>query len=342
MNKRCGLLFDKRYFDHKIDGATPENPRRIRQLYRTIQKNYKDQVHFLSPREASLQEIENGHSAFYIQQLREHAMKPDPFSYDKDTYLMRDSLPTAQLAVGGCFQIADSIMQNELDYGFALIRPPGHHAEPGRGMGFCILNNIGITARYLQERYGLQRILILDFDVHHGNGTQEMFYDSNEVLVLSLHQQGLFPFSGGAEEIGKEQGVGYTINIPVFSQFGDLEYTFLVGRLLQGLAEQFMPQIILVSAGYDAHKDDTISTTLLTTQWYHTITTMLKQYAHECCDNRLMYILEGGYNPVSLEASVLATLESLLAPDAARVGVLHAERAGQLLHGHPLHKYWTL
>jgi acetoin utilization deacetylase AcuC-like enzyme len=238
--------------------------------------------------------------------------------------------------------MADNIMAGEFDHGFALIRPPGHHAEPGRGMGFCILNNIGITAKYLLECYKLNRILILDFDAHHGNGTQEMFYESNEVLVVSLHQRGLFPFTGKAEETGREKGEGFNINIPVFPQFGDAEYTYLIGRTLQAIVEQFMPQIILVSAGYDGHKDDNISATLLSTGWFGTITTMLKQYAREACDNRLMLILEGGYNPVSLEASALATLESLKAPDMARIGVLSVQRAVNLLQDHPLQRYWTL
>ncbi len=342
MNKKCGLLLDNRYFNHSIDNSSPENPQRIQGLYSNILNNYRDRFHFFHPRNASLEDIKAVHSSFYLEQLWEHMKKDDPFSYDRDTYLMKDSFATAQLAAGGCLEMVDSIMGGEIDCGFSLIRPPGHHAEPGRGMGFCIFNNIGITARYLQEHYQLSRILILDIDIHHGNGTQEMFYESNEVLVVSLHQQGLFPFSGSSEEIGREEGEGYNINIPVFSQFGDQEYTFLIGRLLQGVVEQFMPQIILVSAGYDGHKDDNISSTLLTTEWFATITTMLKQYAHEACDNRLMFILEGGYNPVSLESSVIATLDSLLAPDMSRIGVLFAERANNLIINHPLQRYWTL
>jgi acetoin utilization deacetylase AcuC-like enzyme len=342
MNKKCGLLIDDRYFNHDIALPSPENPQRLRSLYSRILSGYRDRFHFFLPRPAGLEDIVAVHSSFYLEQLWQHAEKDDPFSYDKDTYLMKDSFATAQLAAGGCLEMADAVMAGEIDCGFAVIRPPGHHAEPGRGMGFCILNNIGITAKYLQEHYNLSRILILDFDVHHGNGTQEMFYESDQVLVISLHQQGLFPFSGTTEEIGKGQGEGYNINIPVFAQFGDQEYTFLVGRLLQGIVEQFMPQIILVSAGYDGHKDDSISSTLLTTGWFATITTMLKQYAHDCCNNQLLFILEGGYNPVSLESSVIATLDSLLAPDVRRIGVLYASRAGNLLINHPLQRFWTL
>lgn len=342
MNKKCGLLLDQRFYNHVISLPSPENPRRLRFLYNNIENNYRDSFYFLKPRPASLESIIAVHSSFYLEQLNDHLLKADPFSYDRDTYLMKDSLATAQLAAGGCLEMADCIMSAEFNHGFALIRPPGHHAEPGRGMGFCILNNIGITARYLLERYKMQRILILDFDAHHGNGTQEMFYESENVMVISLHQKGIFPFTGKVEELGSGNGEGYTLNIPVHSQFGDLEYTYLIGRLLQGVVEQFMPQIILVSAGYDGHKDDSMSGTLLTTAWFGTVTTMLKQFARETCDNRLMYILEGGYNPISLESSVIATLDSMRKHDNGRIGVLEAKRAVDLLATHPLQKHWTI
>jgi len=342
MNKKLGLLYDSRYFDHTIDQFSPENPDRIRHLYATIQDTYADRYQMFSPREATLEDIKAVHSSFYIQQIREHAVQADPYSYDRDTYLMQDSFVTALLAAGGCLEIADSIMDGKIGSGFALIRPPGHHAETGRGMGFCILNNIGITAKYLQKKYHLSRILIIDFDVHHGNGTQEVFYDTDQVLFISLHQKGLFPFSGAPEEIGKEKGVGYTINLPVYPQFGDCEYTYLVGRMLQSVVEQYMPQIILVSAGFDGHCDDNISGTHLSTYWYGMVTTMLKQYARDSCDSRLMFILEGGYNPLSLEHSILATLDSFLAPEIPRVGIMYTERADRILINHPLREYWTI
>ncbi len=342
MNNTFGLLLDNRYFDHAIERHSAENPERIRHLYSTIKEDYRDRICLFSPREASYEDIQAVHSSFYLQQIREHAVLSDPYSYDRDTYLMENSFVTALLAAGGCLELADAVMKGTLDHGFALIRPPGHHAEPGRGMGFCILNNIGIMAKYLQNKYQMNRILILDFDVHHGNGTQEVFYDSNEVLVVSLHQRGLFPFSGSPVETGRDRGAGYTINVPVYPQFGDSEYTYLIGRLLQSVVEQYMPQIILVSAGFDGHKDDNISATLLSTQWYGTITTMLRQYAREACDNRLLFILEGGYNPQSLERSVLAVLDSFLEPETPRIGVMYMERADRLLKNHPLREYWTL
>lgn len=342
MNKRVGLVVDDRYLHHAIARPSPENPERIRGLSAIVRDRYRKSCRMYPARPAATADIEAVHSRFYLDQLRHHARNSDPYSYDRDTYLMKHSLDTAELAAGGCLELADRIMEGTLAHGFAMIRPPGHHAEPGRGMGFCIINNVSVTAQYLRRKYHLNRILILDFDAHHGNGTQEVFYDTEEVLVISIHQRDLFPFTGKASEAGSGPGEGYTINVPVFAQFGDLEYTFLLGRILQSVMEQYLPQIILVSAGYDGHRDETISGTLLSTEWYGLITAMLKQYAHEVCGDRLLMILEGGYNPVSLEASVLTTLDSLLAARRDRIGVFFSERANQVLKNHPLHSCWTL
>lgn len=343
MKNRVGLVIDDRYLEHTIGRSSPENPNRIRHLTKVVRQNYAKKCLLLLGREASLGDIEAVHSHFYLEQIKEHGLKVDPYSYDRDTYLMEHSFYTAQLAAGGCLELADKLMGDELDSGFALIRPPGHHAEPGRGMGFCVLNNVCITAQYLRKAYQLNRILILDFDAHHGNGTQEVFYNTDEALVLSLHQHDLFPFTGQVEEVGTGQGTGYTINVPVYSQFGDDEYTFLLGRLLQTVIEQYMPQIILVSAGYDGHKDETISGTTLTTEWFGLATRMLKQYAEEICGGRLMMILEGGYNAYSLELSVLKTIDSLLETSGRnKIGVMHNQRASKILHNHPLCSHWTL
>ncbi len=342
MKSKLGLLVDDRYFDHAISQPSPENPERLRRLASIVREKYTENCLICPARTADLADIEAVHSSFYLQQLRDHILRTDPYSYDRDTYLMEHSFYIAELAAGGCLELADRLMGGEIDYGFAMIRPPGHHAEPGRGMGFCVFNNVSITAQYLRRKYHLNRILILDFDAHHGNGTQEVFYDTDQVLFISLHQRGIFPFSGEITEVGVGKGEGYTINIPVFPQFGDVEYTFLLGRILQSVVEQYLPQIILVSAGYDGHKDETISGTLLSTEWYGLITAMLQQYAHEACGDRLLMVLEGGYNPVSLEASVLTTFDSLLTPRQEKIGIFFSERANQLIKDHPMRHYWTL
>ncbi len=342
MNKRTGIIKDKRYFHHKISEPSPENPNRIKNLYLTLDgAAYTDKLIRFNPREATSAEVSAIHSDFYLDQIRDHALATNPFSYDRDTYLMDESIYTAHLAAGGCLELADRIMNDEIDNGFGLIRPPGHHAEPGRGMGFCILNNVAIVAAYLQKKYGLSRILIFDFDVHHGNGTQEAFYDTNEVLFVSFHQHNLFPFGGGADEVGKEKGLGYTVNMPIYSQFGDVEYTNLTGKVIGNLVEQYMPQFILVSAGFDGHAEDTISDTVLSTAWFGTVTNMLKKYAEETCINRLLYVLEGGYNPEILEQSVLASLDALMVP-VKPIGIPQSARADRVLLDHPMHTFWSL
>lgn len=343
MHKQPGLLFDHRYFDHAILSPSLENAGRVRGLYRVLESGgYAGRLRTFRPREATCGEIEAVHSSFYLEQLREHATQANPYSYDLDTYLMEQSLYTAALAAGGCLELADRIVEGTIDYGFALIRPPGHHAEAGRGMGFCLFNNAAITAQYLRRAYGMTRILILDFDVHHGNGTQAVFYETDQVLFLSIHQERLFPFTGRSEEVGNGRGRGYTVNLPVPQQFADPEYTFLLGRVLAGITEQYLPQFILVSAGYDGHCQDAISRILLSTAWYGIITELLKCLAAETCGNRLLFILEGGYNPASLEASVLATIDGLLLPVGRRPGVVHSQRAARVLDRHPLHAFWTV
>jgi acetoin utilization deacetylase AcuC-like enzyme len=342
MKNKVGFLVDDRYLDHAISRHSPENPERLRRLAPTVREKYTERCLVCQARTADSADIEAVHSPFYLQQLRDHILRSDPYSYDRDTYLMEHSFYVAELAAGGCLELADRVMTGDVESGFAIIRPPGHHAEPGRGMGFCVFNNVSITAQYLRRKYHLNRILILDFDAHHGNGTQDVFFDTDEVLFISVHQRDIFPFSGEMTEVGVGKGEGYTINIPVFPQFGDVEYTFLLGRILQSVVEQYLPQIILVSAGYDSHKDETISGTLLSTEWYGLITRMLKQYAHDACGDRLLMVLEGGYNPVSLEASVLTTFDSLLMPRQDKVGIFFSERANQLLKDHPMRNYWTL
>ena len=345
MHKARGILFDRRYFDHGIPLNSLENAARVRGLYQRLEsERYRDRFSIFRPREASTTDIEAVHSSFYLEQLREHVNLHDPYSYDRDTYLMEQSLYTAALAAGGCLELADQILSGTIDYGFALVRPPGHHAEPGRGMGFCLFNNVAITAQYLRRVYGLQRILIIDFDVHHGNGTQAVFYESEQVLFCSIHQEKLFPFSGQAHEVGTGQGaMGIRINLPVHQQFGDARSTSIcsIGSLAMW-SSSICPRLYWSQLVTMRHQDDSISRTLLTTQWFYVVTELLKFFAHEVCDDRLLFILEGGYNPLSLESSVLATVDSLLLPPGKRPGVSHSDRGAKILEQHPLHAFWTL
>jgi acetoin utilization deacetylase AcuC-like enzyme len=342
MTDTTGILFDNRLLRHAIEAQSPENPERLRSLHQHLeQKTYQDRFRRIAAKPAAPEVIEGVHSPFYLDQIRAHAKGGDPFAYDRDTYLMTETLECAVLAAGGCIQLAEAVVSGSVNRGFALVRPPGHHAEAGRGMGFCVVNNAAVTATWLREHYGFTRILIFDYDVHHGNGTQEIFYNRGDVMVVSFHQNDLFPFSGRAEELGEAKGRGYNLNVPVFPQFGDGEYTYLAGTVLRAVVEQYLPQIILVSAGFDGHRDDPISKTELSSAWFGTITTLLRQLADEICDGRLLMLLEGGYNPLSLEDAILAVLESLTAETSQRVGILHSQRAAKLIAAHPAKSFWT-
>ena len=342
MNKKPGIVLDNRLFRHVVDRQTPENPQRLRALYQGLDgETQRKRFERIAAKSADLEAVLAVHSQFYLDQIESYARKADPFAYDRDTYVMPETLDCALLAAGGCIQLADAVMDGAVNRGFALIRPPGHHAEPGRGMGFCVLNNAAITAAWLRRVHGLRRILIFDFDVHHGNGIQEAFYHTSEVLVCSIHQNDIFPFSGSPQDMGEDDGLGYTLNLPVFAQYGDVEYTHIAGRVLQALMEQYLPQAILVSAGFDGHVDDPISKTCLSTGWFATITRLVGQLADTYCDGRLLMILEGGYNPAALEPSVLAALDALAAHESRRVGIPPSDRAMRVLGDHPARQFWT-
>lgn len=330
-NKKLGIVADNRFFDHKISTKTRENPERLRNIYRKLNDvRFSSEIELYAPRVISDTELMEIHSQPYVDQIRNYCLADNPYSYDKDTYLMQDSFYTAKLAAGGGLVLADAIMGQQIQRGYSLVRPPGHHAGVGFGMGFCIFNNIAIVANYLLKKHHLNRILILDFDVHHGNGTQDVFYNSDQVLVVSIHQNSIFPFTGEVKEFGSSNGRGYNVNIPVYPQYGDQEYTYIFGKIIHQIIEQFLPQFILVSAGYDGHRDDSISEIKLSTNWYADITKMIKYFAKEHCEDRLLYLLEGGYNISSLEESVLATLKELIKDDACRPAVPFSQKAEKL------------
>ena len=325
--KKIGIIQDPCFFEHRLETVTKECPERVRRLYLDIEQEPElSQLVCYPLRAVSDEEICRVHSELYLRQILDHAVNPNPYSYDADTYLTPESPHVARLSAGGCLALADILMTGEIDSGFALVRPPGHHAEIGRGTGFCIFNNIAMTAQHLIDRHELSRILIIDFDVHHGNGTQDIFYQTDQVLTLSIHQNNLFPFTGKSIEIGQGEGLGYNINIPVPPQFGDAEYSCIFGTIVQNVVENYLPQVILVSAGYDAHEDDPISQTNITTAGYYAITQALSHFA-KSIDARLLFLLEGGYNLDSLSKSVRASLRALSNPPIGSPSFRHAPRA---------------
>ena len=330
MSKKLGIIKSEKFFLHKFNENKFERPERLNEIYKHIISEEKDYI-FIEPEEIPEETLNLAHSKFYTEQIKEYSDNKNYFSYDKDTYINEYTYKIARLAAGGCIKLADAIMNEEFDRGFAIVRPPGHHAEVGRAMGFCIFNNIALTALHLVKKYNLKRVLIIDFDAHHGNGTQEILYENNKILKVSIHENDIFPNSGKTTETGSENGTGYNINIPVHAYFGDEEYSYIFGKIIQPIVENYLPQIILVAAGFDGHKDDTSSKLNLTELGFSNITNFLTFLADKYSDGKLLYILEGGYNIDSLTSSLAATIEALKHSLQKPPGFMYSPRAAKII-----------
>jgi acetoin utilization deacetylase AcuC-like enzyme len=264
----------------------------------------------LSPREATVAELELCHDPAYVAEVKRTASMPR-YDFDPDTHASADSYQTAVLAAGGVLTAIESVMDGAADNGFAIVRPPGHHALAGRAMGFCLFNNVAIAARYLTRQRGLKRVLVIDWDVHHGNGIQDIFYDSPEVLYFSTHQYPFYPGSGALDEIGYGAGAGYTVNAPMPATFGDNEYLRVFDDVLAPVARQFRPEFILVSSGFDAHFRDPLGGMRVTEAGFAALARRVKRMAAEHCGGRMVAALEGGYDLHALADSGRSVIEEL-------------------------------
>jgi acetoin utilization deacetylase AcuC-like enzyme len=253
------------------------------------------------------------HESSYLAMLKAHAPTSGRVSLDPDTSISPGSLTAAYLAAGGALAAVDAIMSQRVDHVFCAVRPPGHHAEAGRAMGFCLFNNVAIAARYVQKRYGLQRVLIVDWDVHHGNGTQHSFEDDSSVLYFSPHQYPHYPGTGRATERGRGAGEGFTINVPMEAGDGDEEYRAIFQESLVPAADAFKPEFVIISAGFDAHKDDPLASMGLTEEGYEDLTFVVAGIAKRHASGRILSSLEGGYHLTALAASVDRHIQALLA-----------------------------
>ena len=265
---------------------------------------------------------------------------------DSDTVASAATADVAHLAVGavltGIDRVMDSNREDRLDNVFAFPRPPGHHAKPDKAMGFCFFNNVAVGAMYALKRYQLRRILVLDFDVHHGNGTQKAFYTSPEVLYLSTHQSPHYPGTGGIHETGKDEGEGYTLNVPMPAGMGDREYLRVFRDVLVPVGLEYKPELVLVSAGFDAHRDDPLGGMDLSSAGYGAIAGEILRLAREACEGRVVFALEGGYNLVALEESIASVLGvmsggSVEEPGAPPGGAEELVKELRAVHG----EYWT-
>jgi len=310
MNK-TGILMDKSYIDHDMGAYHPESPRRLEAIYEMLEEtDMKGLFTEIPARKAKKEELELIHSSEYIDLIASSEGK-DSMYLDGDTRTSADSYKAALLAAGGFCEAVSMVNSGKLKNAFALVRPPGHHAERSRAMGFCIFNNIAIGARYAREYLGLERIIIIDWDLHHGNGTQHSFEDDPSILYFSTHQYPFYPGTGSYHEIGTGKGEGFTINVPLSTGHGDGDFVAIFERLFKPVALEFKPEMIFVSAGFDIYEKDPLGGMNVTPEGFAGLTRSLMDTADLCCDGKMVIALEGGYHIRGQRDSVKAVLKEL-------------------------------
>ena len=306
-----GLIYDPVYLEHDT-GDHVENPQRLTATLSFLEENHlKEKLVLLPPRQATVDELTKVHAPEYIGRIQKQAENGGGW-LDADTVMSPSSYNAAIYAAGGVITAIDAVMTRKVKTAFALVRPPGHHATCWQAMGFCLFNNIAVGAKYALVNFNMSRILVVDFDVHHGNGTQDTFYTDPNVLYFSTHQYPFYPGTGSIDETGAREGEGFTVNVPLIAGWGDYEYQAVFEDVLAPLAMRFQPQLILVSAGYDAHWADTIALMQVSVPGFVRIVEVLKTLADMLCQGRLVFALEGGYHHQALSSSVAATLNVLL------------------------------
>jgi len=305
------LVRDPRFRDHDPHERHPECPERLDAIDRAL-VGLEGSFRELAPRAADADELLRAHSAAHLDRLeraRGQRAKLDP-----DTYTSERSIAVACLAAGATIDLALRVARGEARSGFALVRPPGHHAERSRAMGFCLLNHVALAAHALRDTLGLERIAIVDWDVHHGNGTQEIFAGDRDLLYLSLHQYPWYPGTGALDERGLGDGEGATVNLPLPAGCGDAEYGAAFDAVVVPTLHAFAPELILVSAGFDAHERDPLSSMQVSSGAFARFAAQLRTVADDVCGGRLVLALEGGYDLAALGEAVAQVTQTLAAP----------------------------
>ena len=306
------VVDDPRFADHIPPGYHPERPERLtaaRTALAEVTGHADVQARAVTPRPATPEELARVHTPDFVEQMLK--LRGVRRQLDPDTYLGEKSLETALLAAGSVVAMVDGLIDGDSNRGVACVRPPGHHARPGQAMGFCLFNNVAIAAAHARAR-GVKRVAIVDWDVHHGNGTQEMFYGDPSVLYASLHQYPFYPGTGALAETGSGDGTGYTINVPLTAGGGDDVYEGAFDRVLLPVLESFKPELVLVSAGFDASARDPLAQMTLTSRAFGWMGMELARIADATAGGRIALVLEGGYDLVALEGGLQAALEGML------------------------------
>ena len=310
MNK-TGYIFHPQYLKHDTQ-SHPENSGRLRAIQDRIKSSeIYPHLHFPEPRFATDDELKKNHDIDHINHVR-NSCQNGTQNLDGDTVICSESWDAAILSAGGGLTAVDKIISGELDNAFAAVRPPGHHAEKNHAMGFCLFNNVAIAARYAINKHKLNRVCIVDWDVHHGNGTQHSFYSDPSVFYSSIHQYPFYPGTGDKIETGTGDGLGTTLNFPLDAFSEDSTYLDIIGNKLIPKIQHFKPDLIIISAGFDAHEDDPLGQMKVSSDCYRKMTSMILKLAEEVCDGRLLSMLEGGYNHKALADSVLNHVDALL------------------------------
>jgi acetoin utilization deacetylase AcuC-like enzyme len=310
-----GLLYDDLYLRHLAgDTGHPERPERLTAVLGGLEKaGILSTLVRIPARPATDDELALAHDRAYIDLVKRELANVQGVRElsTGDTDVTRESLAAARAAVGGVLNAADAVASGRMKNAFCAVRPPGHHATRTRGMGFCIFNNVAIAARYLQKVHGIRRVLIVDFDYHHGNGTQDIFYDDDSVFYFSTHHYGAYPGTGSAAETGTGKGVGTTLNVPLPPGASDAQILAAFEQQLVPAARRFKPDFILVSAGFDGMRRDLLGQFDITPAGYTAITRVIVRLADELCQGRIVSVLEGGYRLDGLAESVAAHVKVL-------------------------------
>ncbi len=337
--KRTAIVFSPRYLVHNTGANHPESPRRLEAIMEGIRQSgllESGNCSLVEPRPADLKELELVHGSGYISYVRELCESGGGIlDEETETTASPESFEVAQLAAGGVIEAVDKIMGGEFRNAFVLARPPSHHAGPGYALGFCIFNNVAIGAAHLLQNHSLDRVMILDIDTHNGNGTQEVFYSTDEVLYISLHEDPTeFPETGFIDETGEGQGSGYTVNIPFPFQTGDPSYWKAMKTIAVPIIRQYNPEFVLLSAGFDGYYRDDIGELSLSAHIYPKIFKVILDLAHHLCQDKVVAVLEGGYRPWFLRKIVPVVIAKMAKfdikiRDKRPLLNLHAEREAE-------------
>ena len=336
------LLFDRAMIGHDPGTGHPERPARLAAIEAILEDRPIADTVLEGPSQASVETLERVHDAAHVQRIL--ALRDEFAALDPDTRVSPGSVRAALLAAGAAVDAVDAVCTGEASGAFAFVRPPGHHAERARAMGFCLFNNIAVAAAHARAKHGCERVLIIDWDVHHGNGTQAIFYDDPGVLFFSTHQAPLYPGTGSVTEVGRGAGEGHTVNVPLSAEAGDGDLLLAFTRVLRPIADAYRPDLVLVSAGFDAHRQDPLGGLALTEEGYADLCGVAQSIARTHADGRLVLMLEGGYDLEALATSAHACAQVLsgVAPPgapcrASRQATTEIDRALMMQQ-----RFWTL